>query len=57
MECDVNCIYFPQVEAVLKEEIIDEVKHRSVIRKCGYDARKIKSWDECHRNGGALILK
>lgn len=57
MKCDVNCIYFPQVETVLKEEVADNIKYRNVIRRCGYDARKIKSWDECHREDGPFILK
>ena len=56
MKCNPNCIYFPTTETVVSEAVVDGVKHRKVIRRCAFDARKIETWEEgCHREDGPLF--
>lgn len=54
MPCTPNCVYFPTTETVKKEEIIDGVTYRSVVRRCAYDGFPIRSWKDCHRPNGKL---
>lgn len=46
--CHVDCPYFPQrvrPQDIKKEEIVDGVKFRKVVRRCGYDNKIIKTWN------------
>lgn len=55
MECNPMCVYFPATQKIVREEVVDGVKHRTVIRRCGYSGNIITSWDDCYREGGALL--
>lgn len=57
MDCNPMCVYFPATEKVICEYVVDGVKCRKVIRRCGYDARKIETWEDgCHREDGPLFV-
>ena len=44
--CVNTCVFFPQEPNEILEEYYDDygIKHRKVIRRCGYDGHILKTW-------------